>query len=1432
MLYTLGELRLTGDLVTRPKLLLLLAYLALEGAQNRRQLALLFWGSTQNPMVSLRLALSELRKVPDLIEANRNQVSTSLKTDVADFEAALREGDLPKALELYHGPFLDNLSLGLEEDLENWLIETRERLAQKAVALLLGLAEQALESGDLALAAKKAEEAYLLKAAPYPYGQALSRLHQLLRSSQSPLADKLERDYGDELFTTGTSPDITTIKPNKRTENPYRGLLAFREVDASYFFGREAEIALLLEQVTSPPYSLCIVGNSGAGKSSLVFAGLLPRLREQGWLIATLRPGRYPFSALALSLLELSTEKPEAELLDEVTVLAGQLQNGTLNLNESLQRLSLEKARVALYVDQSEELFSLNDTETVARFLTILQGSSPELVTMFTLRADYLPVLLSYPASLSLIREAQYLLGPIQGEALAKVITEPAKKQGASFEPGLTERILNDLTGQKNSLPLLAFTLMQLWERQEGNLLKHDSYEAIGGIAQALVRHAEESFAKLSLEEQQQAELVFLQLVNPGQGQADSKRVAYAHELKEHWSTVINKLASYPERLLVIGLDEQGETVELIHEALIDNWARLKNWINTYRGFRSWQERFRQYLRLWERQEQNQDLLLQGYLLQEAEQYRHERPDFLSGQEKSFIDKSLEKRALELEQEDQQRKAQLNTLEQLAEQERTLRQADTNRIQTQRVFIRWLGGLGFLAVFFSLFALSARNNAVTTTHRLSEQQAQNQNLLAELLSEKAAVNQANLPEQSILLSLEANSRASTSRTQRITEAVLRQVVAETVGIRLAHPDRVLAACFSPNQDFFATAGRGNAIRIWSLKNVLASSDPKPVSTTETPGGDISALSFSNNGQWLLSTSFDGSLSLWDASKLPELSLIQSFKESDQALLAVQFSPDSQSFVAASRDHVLRLWHLKDNWTLESKSPDLGAPVQSVRFSPDGSYLAAGTNSEKGQVFLWQSYDLSQAANQLELANGVRSLAFSPDLKYLAIGDQEGKITLINPQSPNLPPLVLAAHDEMVVGLSFSPERTWLASSSRDQTVKLWFLDDLASQDLPRHLTLHAHEDKLGEGLDFSPDGQYLLSTGWDNAARLISMAYPGPDLSVLPLNSPARSIAFNQAADRLALGNLEGEVQVYTPHNLSLAPQVLGKHDSWVEHIGFSLDGQQLVSTGDASKGEANTVLIWKLGSESLSATHIQSQQGTVFSAAFGLDNTVLATAGENQSIALWDLRKPGAPLILGPFEDIVTDLIFSPDKHFLASSSFDKTLRLFDTSKAYANQTLDWGEPLRAVALSPDGHYLAAASWQGGAFLQDLEQLDKPALKIPGETGSSYAIAFSPDSDWLAIGNDNASITLTRTQTPLETLTLRGHSDVVWSLSFSPDKQWLVSASADGSLRYWYLSFDRVKELACKKAGRNLSQEEWQKVFGTEPYKANCSFTTPQASR
>ncbi len=408
--------------------------------------------------------------------------------------------------------------------------------------------------------------------------------------------------------------------------NPYRGLAAFREQDAPFFFGREIFTAQLAEKVKQQPL-VAVLGPSGSGKSSIVFAGLVPRLREEGgWLVADFRPKDRPVRSLAAALLPLlEPDKSETERLVEIRKMSQALDQGDLELGEVVVRIlekNPEANRLLLIADQFEELYTLcQEAETRFRFLDLLLQAIPlaapapdsagSLHLVWTLRVDFLGQALAYRPLTDALGAADVKLGPMTAEELRQVIEKPAQKQGVSFEAGLVERILADVGREPGNLPLLEFALTALWEQQIRGELTHQAYEAIGQVKGALSGHAEAVFAGLGEAEQAQARRILVQLVHPGQGTEDTRRLAHRDELKEIDWPLVQQLAS--QRLVVTDRDlEERETVEIIHEALIRNWAQLRRWINEDRRFRIWQERLRAALRQWQISEQDEGALLRG----------------------------------------------------------------------------------------------------------------------------------------------------------------------------------------------------------------------------------------------------------------------------------------------------------------------------------------------------------------------------------------------------------------------------------------------------------------------------------------------------------------------------------------------------------------------------------------------------------------------------------------------------------------------------------------------------------------------------------------------------------------------------------------------------------------------------------------------------
>ena len=259
---------------------------------------------------------------------------------------------------------------------------------------------------------------------------------------------------------------------------PYRGLRYFREEDAAFFFGRDLYINLLQESVARLPL-LAVVGASGTGKSSVVRAGLIPRLRQNRtapvWEAVTLVPGERPLRSLAAALLPLlEPELTEVDRLAEANKLAAHLAQANVGLSEVVGRVLQKQPgtdRLLLVVDQWEELYTLTREESDRRlFMDEILGATERgpLTAVLTLRGDFFGQALGYRPLADRLQDAVANLGPMNREELHQAVLRPAEKVNLSFEPGLVERILDDVGSEPGHLPLLEFALTTLWEQRRG----------------------------------------------------------------------------------------------------------------------------------------------------------------------------------------------------------------------------------------------------------------------------------------------------------------------------------------------------------------------------------------------------------------------------------------------------------------------------------------------------------------------------------------------------------------------------------------------------------------------------------------------------------------------------------------------------------------------------------------------------------------------------------------------------------------------------------------------------------------------------------------------------------------------------------------------------------------------------------------------------
>ncbi len=471
-----------------------------------------------------------------------------------------------------------------------------------------------------------------------------------------------DRDRGYErlwrgLEVAGLDPaDAFDWDPNR---SPYPGLAAFQESDAGVFFGRGSQIQQGLEVLQRQRQFggsglLLVLGASGSGKSSLMRAGMVPRLRrdpDQWLVVGPFRPKTDPLQELAIVLAEAFSRYGEdrdwQQLSEELKQAAAARPPSGDALNDWVLKLQIaagrREATVLLAIDQVEELLGAEEDPFAEQFLTsvrlALEAAGSPVMAIGTLRSDFLGAFQVHPSMQGLEFENS-IVGSMTADQLVAAIEGPARKAGIELEPGLTEALLED-TATEDALPLLAFTLRELYDAggDDGLLEIREYREQLGGLTGSVARAADAALAAapLSPEEMRQLRAAFLSMVRINEEGKLVRRPARWSNLPASIHGVLERFVG--ARLLVSRGEEQERLLEVSHEALFRSWDRLKSWLDEDREFLLWRRRFHQALEEWHRSH-DPSALLSGPALAEASGWQKRRGEILSVDEHAFIDQS------------------------------------------------------------------------------------------------------------------------------------------------------------------------------------------------------------------------------------------------------------------------------------------------------------------------------------------------------------------------------------------------------------------------------------------------------------------------------------------------------------------------------------------------------------------------------------------------------------------------------------------------------------------------------------------------------------------------------------------------------------------------------------------------------------------------
>jgi len=580
-----------------------------------------------------------------------------------------------------------------------------------------------------------------------------------------------------------------------------------------------------------------------------------------------------------------------------------------------------------------------------------------------------------------------------------------------------------------------------------------------------------------------------------------------------------------------------------------------------------------------------------------------------------------------------------------------------------------------------------------------------------------------------------------------------------IKFQTGHSARVSSVSFSPNGKYIASVSWDDTVRLWDVKT------GKEIRTIDATFTSF-FVNFTPDGENIIGVGASG-VFLYEV----ETGEVKKKFNHDFCYTA-SFSPDGKYIASGGgvEDNTVKLWEVesgKEIRTLTGHTDD----VFSVHFSPDGKCLASG--SWDNTVKLWEVESGKEIRTLTGHTDYVYSVSFSPDGKYIASGSGDNTVKLWEVKTGK-EIKTLTGHKSGVNSVNFSPDGKYLASGSNDNTVKLWEVD--SGKEI-RTLTGHTGDVS---SVNFSPDGKYLASGSDDSTVKLWDVKTGKEIWSAFAFTDVVLSVSFSPDGKCLASGSFDNTVKLWEVESGKEIRTLTG-HKSGVNSVNFSPDGKYL-----ASGSWDDTVKLWEVDSGKEIRT-FSGHTDYVYSVSFSPDGKYLASGSNDNTVKIWEVKTGKEIRTLTGHTGIVNSVNFSLDGKYVISGSFDDTVKLWNVESGEAISTFsDYTDNVIFVSFTPNGKYIVIVTEDGKVRLRDVEnrELKKTFYVIYRSTQSE---SLSPNGKYIAIRSRiwNKTIDLWKVDSGKKRI-LTGHTGDVNSVNFSPDSKYIASGSSDGTVKLW----------------------------------------------